>query len=320
MKLIWTQPASARAAIHVVLGSGGLIGSELVARLTTSQVVWQEDLPMHWSQPDVCASDLQRLASRVSALVASLRTAGGVMPRINWLWAAGKAGFRCTTEQANGELDRFEAVLNCAADLAKRYEQTDPVFAMTSSAGGVFEGGLHIHADASPAPRRPYGHLKLAQERALLQCDAPIAKQVYRLTSVYGPPTPGSRRGLITAMLFNGMRQQVTPIFGRLDTLRDFTFTGDIARHICQCVSDPAPGDTIQFLAACRPTAIYEVRVCVEEVLNHPIYVACSIQTTNDRNITFAQDTRPAGWYANTLEQNVRQIYVHALSNGIHAG
>jgi len=325
MQMLRTQSRHGRPTFNLVFGSGGLIGSELTDQLARYRCLERQAMPLDWDQPRARAEGLtkvrqglDRMLEKVEARDRRAVTDDGTdrPPRVNWLWAAGRCGFQATPQQTRGEADSFHDVLRTATAFARERPDTDPTFIMTSSAGGVYEGAGHVHRDQAPAPRRAYGELKLSQEAMLAACEAPLARQIYRLTSVYGRHRPGARRGLITAMLFNGVQNRVTPIFGRLDTLRDFTFTEDIARFIVRRIHESPPDHATEILAACRPTCIFEIRVCIEQILHRSIYVACSIKTTNDRNVTFAPDTQPEDWRTEPLEQNVRRILHDAMKRG----
>ncbi len=197
-------------------------------------------------------------------------------------------------------------------------------FILLSSAGGLFEGQRYVGPETTPAPLRPYGSLKLAQEQELLNCSAPLARTIVRLTSVYGYIRQGQRRGLIPTLICNGLKQQVSYIYGKMATLRDFVWIEDVVDHLADLLTAAAlPGDSVTILAGDKPTSILEVQSLVERTLGRRIYLACLADTWNSEDITFSPAVCFRGRPGSDLRSTIRKIYqdaVDAACGLAHAG
>lgn len=298
-----------------VVGAG-LIGSAVVERLESSGRWRRELLPLDWEdgrlQERQLAALAERVADRLAAAAAGARDAAP--PRLAVLWSAGRSGFGATAAEAERELASFRRVLETTLRLAEEHPGSRVSFGMISSAGGLFEGQRVVTARSVPAPRRPYGELKLAQEEMLAGLAGGLAWRVYRLTSIYGATGTSPRRGLIPTLILNGIRQRVTAITGSFSTLRDYVWVGDVATYVAADLTGAPAGTSRCVLASAKPSSIFEIRRLIERVVGRPLYLTLSGDATNRADITFAHDADPAGWRTSSLETCVRAIYRGALS------
>ncbi len=298
------------ARVVAVLGTG-LIGSAVVGALSGMRA---EAHPLTWTPGPGQDSHLRALEARIAGLCAAPAPGSGSLAL---LWSAGRAGFDAAEEQTAAELSSFRAALAAAGRLTRRLPETPVAFHLVSSAGGLFEGQRRVDAASRPAPRRPYGRLKLAQEDLLRESDARLARRIWRVTSVYGYLRSGQRIGLISALLMNGLRQQVSRITGRMTTLRDFVFVGDVADHLARRLIAPGgPEETVALLAQGKPTSLFEVQTLVEGVLGRRLYVSYSLEPSNSEDITFSPAALPPGWYPTDLASNIRRIHRDAVCRG----
>jgi UDP-glucose 4-epimerase len=307
--ILLDRPGERPADQHVIAVFGvGLVGSALVAALGERGVRPAAHHPTSWANPD-------RLAEEVCGVEEALAGAGAGCLHV--VWSAGRAGFGTAATEADAELAPFGTVLAMAARLAERCGEARVVFHMLSSAGGLFEGQRHVDRDSRPAPRRPYGELKLRQERLLAGAPDRLGKRVYRLTSVYGPARGQRRRGLIPTLVLDGLRQRVSSIVGRPTTLRDFTWAPDVGRFLAAEVLGAGGGEGVitHTLAAGVPTSILEARRIVERVLRRPLYLSYSSAPENCEDITFSPKLRPPRWSASDLMTNVKSVYYEELAN-----
>jgi UDP-glucose 4-epimerase len=286
----------------------GLVGAALVAALHRRGACAAARHEVPWTDPGRLLTGLHGIEDEL---------AGAGAGRRHVVWSAGSAGFGATAAEAEAELAAFRAVLAMAGRLAGRCPR-GVVFHLLSSAGGLFEGQRHVERGSRPAPRRPYGELKLRQEQLLAAAPDGLGKRVYRLTSVYGYPHGRRRRGLIPTLVVNGVRQRVSSIVGRLATLRDFTWAEDVARFLADDLLGAAPGGecVTHTLAAGVPTSILEVRRLVEAVLGRPLYLSYSPAPDNCEDITFSSRLPPPGWWASDLKTNVTNVYHEAVRKG----
>lgn len=286
----------------VLLFGAGLIGGRVAAAL----------LRRGWSRVETPTPWLDDAALRRHLAEAKWWVEDVRPERLDVVWSAGRAGFASSEEQTRGEMQNFRRVLDLMSSLGAS-SSCDLVFHLVSSAGGLFEGQRHVDAASVPAPRRPYGVLKLRQEELLLELDAPLARRVYRLSSVFGPAPRGVRRGLIGALLHNAGEGRATPIVGQLTTLRDYVFTEDVGRHLADaCTGDifTGPGaDACQVLASGKPTTIHEIVQHVGRVVHRPPTLTFAARRDNATDITFASSALPPRWVTTDLETAIFQLH-----------
>lgn len=291
----------------------GLLGSSIVNAVLSTAPLRAEQIPLSWTDAALQEQQLQALEARVAA---GLEEDGKTLLKV--LWSAGRAGFPATEAETAVELESFRAVLGMTERLALRFPGARTGLYLLSSAGGLFEGQRHVDQDSRPEPRRPYGMLKLRQEELLLASAVPMTKRIYRPTSVYGYLRPHQRVGLISTLILNGLRHQVSTITAWMSTLRDFVFVEDIARFISRLLlEDEAEGEvSTAVLAHAKPFSIFEIEKMVETVLGRKIYVSYSLEPSNREDITFSYAVVPPGWQSSDLGSNISRIYKEAVASG----
>lgn len=268
-------------------------------------------MPYDWNDDARRAVQCRAIADAIAAGLADRPGA-----RLSIVWSAGRAGFSATEDDAAAELARYREVLDLAGELAGRFAGARTAFHLVSSAGGLFEGSVSVDPRSAPSPRRPYGRLKARQEDLLLASRAPMAKVVYRLGSVYGPPRAG-RMGLIPTLLDNGIHGRVSSIYGHLTTLRDYVSSEDVGRFIAaQIDAEPPAEPAFHTLVSGRPASIFEIKQCVEKALGKRIYLSLRFDPVNERHITFSGQLRPTGWRVTDLEVGIRKEARPLYSNG----
>jgi len=302
------------AGVVAIVGTG-LIGAATVEALSRRASFQLSELPLDWNEPVLQGRQLAAIEEAIAAEAAAA-AAGGRRPVLDVLWSAGLAGFAASPEQTSRELASFCAVLASAVRLAGDPNLAGARFHLVSSAGGLFEGQRQVDGRSTPAPRRPYGDLKLEQERLLTASG--LDGRVYRLSSVYGSARPGQRIGLIWMLLVNGIRHRVTAINGRMDTLRDFVLVDDVADFLAGAIldHDARPIGSPVLLAHGRPSSIWEVQKLVESVVAHRVYVSYSLAPENSEDTTFATTGLPPRWHPSDLASNVRRMYREAVQSG----
>lgn len=304
---------------RVLLFGNGLIGSAIAGELAGRGFTRLLEASLPWNDPAAFDSRLDEIERAISA-TAGPADPGRDSPDARWtvLWSAGSAGFDATQVQADGELSRFRKILALARQLPGRPLPAPVVFAFIGSAGGLFEGQRVVDSASAPAPRRPYGRLKLAEEDDLLSGPPGIEPVVFRLSSVYGPLAGRHRRGLIPTLIANAFEGRVSRINATPSTLRDFVWARDVARFVVSRILEiPGIGrEKIVTLASCRPASILEIRKLVENALNRRLYVSFVPAQTNREDITFRPTTMPAGWVPSPLKTNIALIAQTLLAAG----
>ncbi|HEX7828409.1 MAG TPA: NAD-dependent epimerase/dehydratase family protein [Thermoanaerobaculia bacterium] len=293
---------------HRILAFGaGLIGTSVIDSLRLRTPLSLSVLPLDWSDASRRATDLAHVESE--AMNAAVRGA-----RISILWSAGRAGFNGSEQSTALELDSWREVLAMSARIAGRFKGV--AFHLVSSAGALFEGQRLVTRDAEPLPRRPYGRLKLEQERLLLAEDRFAARCIYRVSTAYGPLRPNVRAGLVSALLLAAARREVTRITGRMDTLRDFVFSDDVGAFIADAILGSEPRDEISVLASGRPSSLMEVQSMVEQVVGRRLLVTYERETANAEDITFAASLLPPSWQPSDLRWNIGRLHRRAVIAG----
>ena len=315
--ILLTDPGHRRPPCTIAVFGAGLLGSSIVSAVLSTAPLQAERIPLSWTDAALQGQQLQALEARISAALQKDEGAKG-MASLKVLWSAGRAGFAATEPETAAELDSFRAVLGMTERLARRFPGARTALYLLSSAGGLFEGQRHVDQDSRPEPRRPYGLLKLRQEQLLAASEAPITKRTYRPTSVYGYLRPNQRIGLISTLILNGLRHQVSNITAWMSTLRDFVFVEDIARFISRLLlEDDAEGEeSTATLAHAKPFSIFEIEKMVENVLGRKIYVSYSLEPSNREDITFSYAVVPPGWHSSDLGSNISRIYKEAVASG----
>ncbi len=300
------SPPAERRSPPVVLFGVGLLGSAIRDALVREHYR-AELLPLSWEDPRLQQRQLHTIESRLDAAIRGSEAIG-----VDFVWAAGKAGFGSAKSETAPELDSFRAILTLAESAATRRGARTTGFHLLSSIGGLFEGQRFVERDSAARALRPYAHLKMRQEDLLAASRAPLCRRIYRLTSVFGPAPAGRRRGLIPTLIHNGQRHLVTRIVGRLSTLRDFVWTEDIGRYLRGRLLAPnrEQGIRIHTLAAGRPSSIREILNLVEGLLQRRLYVQFDLGLSNSMDITVSPAILAARWCPSDLKTAVRQVWL----------
>jgi len=298
------DPAAGRRSITLLFGAG-LIGRAIVKALRLRVDAQPLTLPCDWNDPRSRRDDIAHIEERV----------GSSADVVNVIWSAGKGGFFATSAETALELETYKEVVALASRLRQR-THAPVVFHLISSAGGLYEGQRHITADSTPAPVRPYGFLKLHQEAWLRDRLDLSGIRIYRVSSAYGYVEPGTRTGLVGALITDGLRRSVTHLNATMRTLRDFVFVDDIGAYIAdQLTRRDATALEMNFLVRARPCSILEVQHMIEDVMGRQLLVAYTADAANSADITFSEELQPSGWHPSDLRSNIGIIYRAALSN-----
>lgn len=301
-------------SIHWVLVFGvGLIGDSLITELSRRGFSGAKRLAFSWQPASgkaredeadaICGCIKARMDTHVNAGVSTSRIS------VDIIWSAGQGGFASTWATLDRELSAFLAVIILSTRLLEMLPLAAHRFHLTSSAGGLFEGLLNVGTEAMPAPLRPYGELKLEQEQLLHTHCLAMRKHIYRPSSVYGFVSLNSRLGLITTLINNGMRGQVTNIFAEALTLRDYVLVSDVASFMAQKIeAGAAEADGTYLLASAKPTSVHEVIALLERVLEKPLYYVFRVTHDNTASNTYCPHAVANGFYPQDLETGIRSV------------
>lgn len=296
----------------IALFGAGLIGSSIYENIIQQDDFQIFHLPFDWNDAEQRREDVGGIINFLSGLVENFARKGSESISLAFIWSAGKAGFTATEQCLNTELATFSTVLNLVQEMMARFPAITFSFHHISSAGGLFEGQRSVDNQSSPRPKRFYGILKLKQEILLSQLESRLRKAVYRPTSVYGFVGNKSRLGLIPTLIRNGIQNKVSTIYGNLSTLRDYVFSNDIANFLSKSLFEipPSPNVSTFLLGSGKPSSIYEIRHCIENLICKKIYLEFKItaETENTSDITLNSSAFPAGWKCTDLKTGIRIV------------
>lgn len=284
----------------VALFGVGTVGGAVACRLTSQDWCVTQRIDTPWEQQEQLQHALAKVYEELTQ-----RNQSQCDQSCSFIWSAGRAGFNATDCDAANEMSAFERVLHLFKTVRQRLP--DSRWHQISSAGGLFEGQRLVGPTNQPAPKRPYGLLKLRQELALR--DLPMcAHAIYRLTSVFAPTRRGQRCGLIPTMASNGVLGRITQIAGHSTTLRDFTWADDVASFVVDNFRiPPNPTHNTFLLASGRPVSIGEVQWMTEQSLRRHLYINY-VTPQNDCDITFGADVMPRGFSGSDLRSCIRRV------------
>src|ERR1041385_672024 len=100
----------------------------------------------------------------------------------------------------------FGEIVSFTGRLQHSLPDAHHAFHLLSSAGGLYNGQRNVGRDSVPFATNPYGRAKLEQERQLHLALAHTQRMIYRPASVYGFAGPGTRLGLVAALIHNSIR------------------------------------------------------------------------------------------------------------------
>ncbi len=232
---------------------------------------------------------------------------------VSLVWSAGVGGFHSTEDEARLENHSFIDTIEFVKELKNKLGRVQFNVHYLSSAGGLFEGQRVVDKRSIPTPQRPYGRLKLSQER-MLQKSVPFdSLTIYRPSSVYGPMRQKSQKGLINNLIRNGRNGGVTVLDAHVMSLRDYVYSGDIGGFIARIINSKITkldGQSIYYLVSARCSSIYEVVLKIERTLNLNLNVRYDESFGNNTNITFSDSVLPPGWAPSSLNVGIKQFLV----------
>lgn len=297
--------------VHVILHFGiGLVGNAIknsICRLYQPQQI--QHISFSWNQQTAALECLEHIFEKTTQLIDNEHA------QLHIVWSAGKCGFGATTEETQREQQLFYAVIDRIDAFAQTLPTRRVYFYLMSSAGGLYENQSHVNTYSSPAPQRPYGFLKLEQEKYILKKQH-VETKIFRISSVYSRYLPEGRKGLMAVMMNNCIQHKVSTIFGSANTLRDYVLDEDIGDYVTKCIFSPdndAP--QIQFLIAGQPSSILEIKKYIEVISKKKSYVNYTLVKSNASNICFSPKLVPSEFHPSSLYLNLQLLYLNILGN-----
>lgn len=258
--LIWT------------IGSGGLIGSAINAVSESAFAA----IRINWRESPRSILDLDENLNSFFKEATHYQS---------WaiIWAAGAATTATTQSDADNELELFTLFLSLLA--SKQPTTTPGSFVLISSAGAIYAGAKNppFTEETPPQPIGVYGHLKLAQEQATQTALNPtsIHTTIARVSNAYGPGQDFNKlQGLISRLALSTLKREPINLFVPLSTVRDFIYTGDLAKLVHALVKrnhdplDSLSRSEIKILASGFGTSIGQLIKICQNVFHRRIPIA----------------------------------------------
>lgn len=267
----------------IILVGLGLVGKAIHNELASSD-------KLHYSSPIATKlkwSDIEESKKILAEMLITNSDNFKLCNRVTIIWAAGKIGFRGNENEAEEELEYFKNVVDY---FEKKFSELrkKTYYVLISSLGGIFEGKSIFVKPYIPEPKRPYGFLKLSQEKYLLSnIENPC---IVRLSSVFSNDNFSSRQGLISTLFMNGLHNNVTTISGNSATLRDYILDKDIAVGIRRIIGDSLYAKKIHFFASGHSVSIFQLKIMVEKILRKKLYINYLYTPTNNLNMAYSAD------------------------------
>lgn len=304
MKLLkrWAAPSGPSDNHAVLLFGLGLVGGPIEEFLRRNG--WgSKQIDYDWSDGTRRTKQRAHIAEQVASWLAGLR--GTAEIRLDTVWAAGRNGFDSSAEAMAAETALLAEVLEDARRLLDRTPDAEHSFHLISSAGGLFEGQVHIENANRPVPTRAYGVAKLQQERLVAGLPDAIRRMIYRPSSVYGYRS-GARVGLFSALLRGALENRTARIFGLADTLRDYVYNEDIGRFVVERILLPRGQETC-VLASGKPTSTYEAIHLIESVTRTRLYLQYDPAPRNALPMSFRPSALPRDWKVTPIETGIHR-------------
>jgi UDP-glucose 4-epimerase len=204
-----------------VIGSGGLLGSNVEMALSRRGSVWRPARKIPWATPEA----RNELEAAVSDFAAAVKDGPW---RVAWCAGTGVTATRVDALSIESAI--CEAVFDALSQ--KMPQGSDGGAFLASSAGGVYAG-----SDAPPftedtlvRPVSPYGDAKLRLEQLVAAWASATGWPVVigRIANLYGSGQNLSKpQGLISQICRAQLLRQPISIFVPLDTIREYVFAPD---------------------------------------------------------------------------------------------
>jgi UDP-glucose 4-epimerase len=251
-----------------VLGGGGFLGSRLARALpveVADLTPFASDPPrLHWTDPAVLDAELEANVKRFAD--------EAVRAELPWMivWCAGRGVVSTPAAALEAETRTLESLLEkVGRHLADPAPRLPGAFVLSSSAGGVWgDAPGETLTEATPCrPLSDYGRFKLRQEESLRAWAASrpqVRHLIARISNLYGPGQDLDKpQGLISHLTRALIFQKPVHIYVPLDTLRDYFYVEDCARHIARCAArlqtEPPGAGRVKIFAAGRSHSIASV-------------------------------------------------------------
>jgi UDP-glucose 4-epimerase len=273
-----------RSTLAWVIGRGGLLGSRaeaLIPHELSGATCWIPDPPkFSWEDPTRLSKELDRATESFAGEVRRGDSSWVV------LWCAGAGGIGTPTQAFETESTALRQLVDrLGASLADPEPARQGLFLLSSSAGGVYGDNpeVPLTEDSRCSPISDYGRNKLGQEEFVLGWAGSrpnVSCLVARLSNLYGPGQNLARpQGLIAQLSRSIVHRQPVHIYVPLDTLRDYLFVDDAARHLLRILGrlhETLPsGRLVKIFAAGQSISIAGIIGIFARISKRPPRIVC---------------------------------------------
>ena len=262
----------------LVTGGAGFIGSHLVdALLSRGDEVTVLDVLDDYYPVEVKLRNLAGFRNQVRFVQADLRDRPVVEAALAGQEAvvhmAARAGVRPSIREPELYVDNNVRGTQILLDAMAAQGVRRLVYASSSSVYGARSGaGAFEETDSIQRPVSPYAATKLAGELLIHAACAtsPLQASCMRLFTVYGP----RQRPEMAIHLFAQKALAGQPImrFGDGESLRDYTFVGDIVRGLIAALDRPRDFEVYN-LGSGRPITLNGLLAALERALGEPLRI-----------------------------------------------
>ena len=182
------------------------------------------------------------------------------------LWCAGAGGIGTASQAFRIESAALRQLVNGLGERLADPEAPRPgVFLLSSSAGGVYGDNpdTPLTEDSRCSPISEYGRNKLNQEQLVLDWAGArpnVTCVVARFSNLYGLGQKlGRPQGLIAQLSRSMIHREPVHVYVPLDTLRDYLFVDDAARHVLRTLArlrEGKSGSLVKIFAAGQSISI----------------------------------------------------------------
>jgi UDP-glucose 4-epimerase len=311
-----------------VIGSGGLLGSNVrAALLTRPQPVACYDVGVRIPWEDAAALD-----STFRAQVPRFIAEAGAHDAWALLWCGGAAVVASGPSEVAADRSAWESLLSALEDAL---EANPPAaraghVVLASSAGGVWAGhvGLPI-AEGTPAcPISDYGFGHLGREKALASFARrrpEVRTAVVRLTNLYGPEQRLDKpQGLVSQIARSLVQRRPVHIYVPLDTVRDYLFAADAGQGMADVLErltrapDVGSRPLLKILASEQETSVAALLAIFRQVTRRRVAVVTGLSPVGQRQplrLRFRSEvwTSVGRGHRTPLPEGVARVYHHLL-------
>ena len=298
-----------------VVGAGGLLGSAAVrvARKRGDTVLVSSDIP--WSDLPGTVDSIRTYAQQLLGLISS-------DPSQRWgiVWAAGHAITASDQRQLDNEIAAFRSCLGAISTELR--DVREGVFALASSAGGVYAGSDNppFSSESKPRPLGGYGWLKLQQETAARELlDPTMRVLIARIANLYGPGQDLNKlQGLISRLALTSVTKEPVTMFVPLDTLRDYITADDAAARLLHWVSVDNSPLTIRVIASGEATSLGYLISLIRDITRTATPIAygqhaSAAHQSHDLRLSPDKDDQLESMTATPLPAGIKDVYLDVL-------